>query len=120
MRYPRLVVSAVCFSVLMIGFPATSRGTDFAAPKSYPVGTAPAFIVTGDFNGDGKVDIAVGNAGSNDVSILLGNGDGTFKAAVNSPAGLSPQQMAVGDFNGDGKTHLFIPGLCPVKTFPPP
>ncbi len=115
MRYPRLVVSAVCFSVLMIAFPATSRGTDFAAPKSYPVGTAPAFIVTGDFNGDGKMDIAVGNAGSNDVSVLLGNGDGTFKAAVNSPAGLSPQQMAAGDFNGDGKLDLVITVLGVVN-----
>src|SRR5258707_14719616 len=103
MRYPRLVVSSVCFSVLMIAFPATSRGTDFAAPKSYPVGTAPAFIVTGDFNGDGKVDIAVGKAGSNDVSILVGNGEGTFKAAGNSPGGLSPQQKAGGGFHGDGK-----------------
>jgi hypothetical protein len=72
MRHQKLFVFAVCSLLLMIGFPATSRGTDFAAQKSYPVGTAPAFIVTGDFNGNGKIDIAVGNAGSNDVSILLG------------------------------------------------
>jgi len=108
MRHQKLFLLAVCLSVLITGFPATSRGTDFAAPKSYPVGTAPAFIVTGDFNGDGKIDIAVGNASSNDVSILLGKGDGTFKAAVNSPAGLSPQQMVAGDFNGDGKLDLAI------------
>jgi len=108
MRQQKLMVLVVCALALVLGLPATSRGTDFAAPKSYPVGTAPAFIVTGDFNGDGKIDIAVGNAGSNDVSILLGNGDGTFKAAVNSAAGLSPQQMAVGDFNGDGKLDLVV------------
>jgi uncharacterized repeat protein (TIGR01451 family) len=108
MRQQKLFLFAVCLSVLITGFPATSRGTDFAAPKSYPVGTAPAFILTGDFNGDGKMDIAVGNAGSNDVSILLGNGDGTFKAAVSFAAGLSPQQMAGGDFNGDGKLDLVV------------
>lgn len=108
MWHQKLSLFAVCLSALITGFPATSRATDFAAPKSFPVGMAPAFIVTGDFNGDGKMDIAVGNAGSNDVSILLGNGDGTFKAAVNSPAGASPQQMAAGDFNGDGKLDLVI------------
>jgi FG-GAP-like repeat len=42
--------------------------------------------VTGDFNGDGKLDLAVTNASSNTVSILLGNGDGTFSAAAASPA----------------------------------
>jgi uncharacterized repeat protein (TIGR01451 family) len=108
MRHQKWFLLVVCLSILITGFPATSRGTDFAAPKSYPVGMTPAFIVTGDFNGDSKLDIAVGNAGSNNVSILLGNGDGTFKAAVNSSAGLSPQQMAAGDFNGDGKLDLVV------------
>ncbi len=108
MQHQKLVVLVVGALALILGLPATSRGTDFAVPKSYPVGTTPTFILTGDFNGDGKIDLAVGNAGSNNVSILLGNGDGTFKAAMNSPAGTSPQQMAAGDFNGDGKLDLVI------------
>jgi hypothetical protein len=41
----------------------------------------------GDFNGDGHLDLAVANQGSNNVSLLLGNGDGTFQAAQNFPAG---------------------------------
>ena len=62
----------------------------------------------GDFNGDGKPDLAVANSGSNNVSVLLGNGDGTFQAAVNYAAGNAPNSVAVGDFNGDGKADLAV------------
>ena len=82
--------------------------TDFGSPTSYPVGTGPTAIVVGDFNGDGKPDLAVANTVSSDVSILINNGDGTFKAAVNSPAGTAPQAMAAGDLNGDGKLDLVV------------
>ena len=93
---------------MTLGWLQESSATDFEAAKSYPVGTAPGSIVVGDFNGDGKPDVAVANTGSNDVSILLNNGDGTFKAAKNSPAGTSPLKMATGDFNGDGKLDLVV------------
>ena len=46
------------------------------------------------------------------VSVLLGNGNGTFQAAVNYAAGLSPSSVAVGDFNGDGKTDLAVANLA--------
>ena len=42
------------------------------------------------------------------MSVLLGNGDGTFQAAVNYAAGTTPCSVAVGDFNGDGKTDLAV------------
>ena len=57
---------------------------------SYGAGTVPYSVAVGDFNGDGKLDLAVANEGSNNVSVLLGNGDGTFQAAVNYGAGLGP------------------------------
>ena len=85
-----------------------ASAVDFASPKSYPVGISPAAIAIADFNGDGKLDIAVANSGSASVSILLGNGDGTFKGAVNAPAGPSPQSLAIGDFNGDHKLDLIV------------
>jgi uncharacterized repeat protein (TIGR01451 family) len=97
--------------MLSLGYPANSAATDFATAKSYPVGTAPSAIVVGDFNGDGKLDLAVANFGSSDVSILINNGDGTFKAAVNSPAGTGPAAMVAGDFNGDGKLDLVVINL---------
>src|SRR6266852_4023 len=77
-----------------------------AAPGSpIPVGVFPAHPGLGDFNGDGKLDLAVPNNTSFTVSILLGNGNGTFTEAAGSPfaVGTNPVHAAVGDFNGDGK-----------------
>ena len=96
------LVGILCFLV----FPARSNAVDFEPATTYPVGTSPSAIVAGDFSGDGKSDLAVANAGSNNISVLVNNGDGTFKPAVNSPAGTSPQAIAAADFNGDGKLDL--------------
>jgi hypothetical protein len=66
-------------------------------------------LVTGDFNGDGNLDLAVVNAGNDTVEIFLGNGDGTFTAAADSPnSGNSPTSIAVGDFNGDGNLDMAV------------
>jgi len=100
---------AIAFALLIsLGYPAKSGAVDFAPPKSYPVGTSPSGVVVGDFNGDGKPDLAVANSGSANVSVLLANGDGTFQPEVNFDAGLSPGSVAVGDFNGDGKLDLAV------------
>ena len=56
---------------------------------SQNVGSSPYSVATGDFNGDGKPDLVTANAGSNSVSVLLGNGDGTFQNAVNYAVGSS-------------------------------
>src|ERR1039458_7346881 len=68
-----------------------------AAP--YVANGAGTWVAVGDFNGDGKADFVVANSG---VSVWLGNGDGTFRAPVNSAGGASPIALATGDFNGDG------------------
>jgi FG-GAP-like repeat len=57
-----------------------------------------------DLNGDGKVDLA--GAGANVVSVMLGNGDGTFAAKTDFPVAAAPQAVAAGDFNSDGKIDL--------------
>jgi len=64
-------------------------------------------VAVGDFNGDGKLDLAVVNSGHN-VAVLLGNGDGTFPEAPGFGAGYDPDSVAVGDFNGDGKADLAV------------
>jgi phospholipase C len=71
-----------------------------------PVGTAPQGIVAGDFNGDGIEDLAVAASGANVISILLGNGNGTFTAQASPPTGRQPVSLAAGDFNNDGKLDL--------------
>jgi hypothetical protein len=68
------------------------------------------FVATGDFNGDGVMDLAVANgAGGKGISVLLGNGDGTFRAAVNyDSGGTFPRSIAVADINGDGVADLAV------------
>ena len=78
----------------------------FSPAVSYPVGVNPQAVVTGDFNGDGRLDLAVANSASNSVSILRGNANGTFQAAQNFATGAVPRSLAVGDFNKDGKLDL--------------
>ena len=58
-----------------------------APAADFPVGVSPSAVTVGDFNGDGKSDLAVANNGSDNVSVLLGNGNGTFQTARNYPVG---------------------------------
>jgi hypothetical protein len=87
----------------------------FQAARNFAVGVQPGSVALGDFNGDGLPDLAVVNRGecddfdcvSSSLSVLLGNGDGTFQAAVPFAAHNS-SFLAVGDFNGDGRPDLVV------------
>ena len=79
-----------------------------APATSFAVGVAPQGLATADFDGDGKIDLVTGNAFDNVVSILQGNGDGTFRTARTFATGLYPASMAVGDLNGDGRVDLVV------------
>jgi FG-GAP-like repeat/FG-GAP repeat len=85
--------------------------------KNIILGEIPNSIVTADFNGDGKSDLAVSepcgtdtqcNTYHGNVAILLGKGDGTFHAASSPAVDQYPASMAVGDFNGDGKPDIAV------------
>ena len=78
----------------------------------YSAGQNPTDIATGDFNGDGNLDIAIANHGVKLVTVLLGNGKGQFSFAPGSPFSVAsnphPHGIAVADFNGDKKPDIAI------------
>jgi FG-GAP-like repeat/Putative Ig domain len=75
------------------------------------LGTNLSAIVAGDFNGDGKLDLAVTDSAGNSVIILLGNGDGTFGLPITIPVGNEPEAIIAADFNNDGKLDLAVANL---------
>ncbi|HWT00602.1 MAG TPA: FG-GAP-like repeat-containing protein [Pyrinomonadaceae bacterium] len=79
-----------------------------AANSPFNAGPGPASVVTGDFNNDGRQDLATANAGCTDVTILLGDGAGDFSEAAGSPVtvGITPVSITLADFNKDGKADL--------------
>ncbi|HWQ33421.1 MAG TPA: MBG domain-containing protein [Blastocatellia bacterium] len=88
---------------LTVSDPSACTSASFAAPTIYPVSGGPNSVAAGDFNGDGKQDLATANPTSNTVSIRLGDGAGGFSGSTEVSVGSSPLSVAIGDFNGDGK-----------------
>ena len=113
---PRFAVLLAWVAVpLMLGVAAATGagGADpsFAPSGPIPVGHLPFSVVAPDLNGDGKVDLAVANRDSNDVTVLLGNGAGGFSAAPGSPIKLGPRDpvsLVTADLNGDGRPDLAV------------
>ncbi len=85
-------------------------GTFAVAATKPTVGVTPNGIAAGDFNGDGKADLATANFHDNSVTVLLGSGDGTFTQATGSPiaVGNFPWTLSTADFNRDGKADLAV------------
>jgi hypothetical protein len=71
-------------------------------------GTEAASMAIGDFNNDGKLDLALTNYGATAVNLLLGNGDGTFQAPMVTPSVINPVGFTAGDFKNDGKLDLAV------------
>jgi hypothetical protein len=101
----------------------SSSGLNFAPAVTYGSGGFGASsVAVADVNGDGKPDLVVANGcvestcstnGDGAAGVLLGNGDGTFQAAVTyDSGGFSPESVAIADVNGDGKPDLIVANWC--------
>src|SRR5437588_211566 len=97
---------AVSLAVLLPVATSFAQTVSFSPATNFAVGSRPHSVVIGDLNGDGKPDLAVANAFSHTVSILLGTGTGSFEAATDFAVGSNPYSVAIGDLNGDGKPDL--------------
>jgi len=80
--------------------------TDFANAVNYSVGAMIDFVDHADFNGDGHRDVVVSSYASSRLSILLGNGDGSFQNPSNMALLAAPDHVVVGDVNGDSRADL--------------
>src|SRR5579864_1116860 len=109
-----------CLILLALATSSPVKAQLFGAPnwpQSYNTGGPVNAIAVGDVNGDGHLDIVTGNSNST-ISVLLGNGDGTFQKPLNYPAPQFPylEYVLLGDFNNDG--HLDIVVASPSAASP--
>jgi len=89
-------------------FPEEAFTLIFQPPVVIKLGENPLAVTIGDFNADGVQDLAVANAGSNDISVLLGIDDGTFGPELRFSVGDGPSSLVVGDFDNDGNQDLAV------------
>src|SRR5437870_7494716 len=104
--------------LLAVVFATTAPRADppplLAAPfLSFDTGSNPTSVAIGDVNADGKPDLATANNFANTVSVLLGNGDGSFGVKTDFGTGGNPSSVAIGDLNGDGKPDLAVGNAGP-------
>jgi FG-GAP-like repeat/Abnormal spindle-like microcephaly-assoc'd, ASPM-SPD-2-Hydin/FG-GAP repeat len=98
-------IVAGCQALGLLGVLLSNGDGTFKAIKTYPVPIGVTDVAVGDVNGDGKLDVAVTNGGTN-VSVLTGTGTGTLKAAVTFGTNFGPTGVVAVDLNGDGKADL--------------
>lgn len=105
-------LAAIGLSLLLQAGAVPPSSTLFTEAPGSPlaVGSQPAAVAVGDENSDGKLDAIVANSGSDNVSVLLGDGRGGFRNAPQSPfaAGPKPHLVVLGDVNGDGALDLAV------------
>ena len=119
---PVASIGAALLAVVLLADSAPGQSCDpadlYGPDQQFATGTAPWSVAIGDLNGDNILDIAVANAdfATNTVSVLLGNGDGTFQPRQDFATGSSPRSVAIGDLNGDNILDLAVANFATAGT----
>ncbi len=87
---------------------APGGDTSIFPPRAFPVGYGPSFAASGDVNGDTHLDFVVSNAEDGTISVLLGEGDGTFQDQRVFFAGDTPRGLTLGDFDNDTRVDVAV------------
>lgn len=82
--------------------------TPYGPPNKYSTGYYPVFVIAGHFNNDRKLDFVAANFQDDVISVLLGNGDGSFQNQMTYFAGYYPRSLAKGDFNHDSILDISV------------
>jgi hypothetical protein len=122
----RLDLAVANWTANTVSILLATTGGGFLPASTYPAGTGPLALAVADFNRDGRLDVVAANYGFDSampvapnigttVSVLLGNGNGTFQSARTYDAGVGPYDVAAGDFNRDGLLDLVVANLGPER-----
>ena len=110
----RYVLQKPYFRIFIIGslcaflVSTTSAQKFMYGQASFQTGNKPGGLAVADFNGDGRLDVAIANESDNTVSVLLTKPDGSYAPKVDYPVGNTPVQLVAADFNADGKIDLAV------------
>ena len=106
---PAALAVLLAAAMLTAAVSAAGAGVLFEAPfLPFDVSRSPSSVAIQDLNGDGHPDLVVSDYNSDAVSVLLGNGDGTFGTRTDFATGKNPQSVVIGDLDGDGSADLVV------------
>lgn len=105
LRIVPVVIAVLCSA--SVAAPSAGAAITFSR-TDYPGGQSPRAVAADDLNRDGKPDLVTANVETGEVSVMLGNGDGTFQAPVAYATGGAPSAVVIADLDGDGKRDLAV------------